>query len=145
MRTRIRTLGLICLLMMGCTLSMGKKEVKSWQELFTEPFERVLIILKDKDNPDDGIILRFTDHLTDKVFLNVENVEEELNKHGYKIENIEVVIHNHFIRCRFSLKDESLYRRLKSSGFNGRFLLYCHRTGEVYNIEKEKGYNRPDA
>ena len=134
MKAKTLTLGLICLLMLGCALSFEKKRHIdiSWKELFPDCLERVCVFVKGAK------VFRFTSHYENMVHLNVGSMEEELKRHGYKIEDIEVVIHSHFIRYEFSGRDEVQYRRLKKRGFNGLFLLYCHITKEIYDIEDKK-------
>jgi len=109
-----------------------KIEINSWQELFTDHLERVCVFVKDKT------VFRFTSHYENMVHLNAGSMKEDLKKHGYKIEDIEVVIHNHFTNCKFSNADDRQYSLLKSYGFEGRFLLYCHRTNKTYDIEDRK-------
>jgi len=102
----------------------------SWQELFPDHLERVCVFVEGTT------VFRFTSQYEKMVHLNVGSIEEELKKYGYKIEDIDIVIHNHFTKCEFSDSDETQYRMLKKRGFNGLFLLYCYRTGETYDIEK---------
>ena len=134
MKAKTLTLGLICLLMLGCALSFEKKRQIniSWKELFPDRLERVCVLMKDTT------VFKFTSHYENMVYLNAGSLEEELKKYDYKIEDIEVVIHNHFTQCRFSDSDETRYRRFKKRGFNGLFLLYCHITNKTYILENKK-------
>ena len=131
---KILILSLACLLMLGIALSTEKRTSIniSWQEFFPDLVEKVYVFVKD------ATVFRFTSNDETGVYLNAGSMEEDLKKYGYKIEDIEVVIHNHFKKREFSDRDVSQYRRLKKCGFNGRFLLYCHMTKKVYNIEKNK-------
>ena len=135
MKSKVLTLGLIYLLMLGSVLSGEKKRQIniSWKELFPYHLERVCVFMKKGTT-----VFRFTSHYEMMVHLNVGSMEKELKEYDYKIENIKVVIHNHFTKCKFSDSDETQYRRLKKRGFNGLFLLYCHRTKKVYDIEDKK-------
>ena len=112
--------------------------INSWQELFTEPFEIVYVIM------DDRTIFPFSDQDEKRVIFIVGALEKQLRtpERDYKIKDIAVIIHNHFLRCRFSPKDHKQHRRLKHYGFKGLFLLYCHRTKEVYDIEENKKERR---
>ena len=89
----------------------------------------------------DGTFFKRTDHYENKVTVDIGLLEEDLKKikgKNYSIKDIAVVIHNHLKGCRFSPEDRKQYRRLKRYGFNGFFLLYCHRTKEVYDIGDNK-------
>ena len=135
MKTKILTLGLICPLMMGCVLSMEKKEVKYWQELFTEPFEIVYIFMKDRT------FFGFSGHYETKVYMSMGLLEKRLKEfkdENYGIKDIAVIIHNHLKGRKFSSTDKKLHWRLKKYGFKGRFLLYSHTTNKTYDIEDKK-------
>lgn len=137
MRTRIVILGLIYLLMLGSVLAIEKESIinYNWQELFTEPVERMYVVMKNR------IIFRVTSNDEKSININFGIMERELKKRNYKTEDIEIIIHSHFADCNFSDSDEKQNRTLKRRGFNGLFLLYCHRTKEVYDIEGEKKSN----
>lgn len=133
MRTKILTLGSTCLLMMGCILSTEEKiQINFWQKLFTEPFETVYIIMKD------GMPIKHTNHYRGKVYMSMGMLEETLKAKdkNYGIKDIAIVIHNHLKDCVFSSRDREQYRSLKKYGFNGLFLLYCHRTNETYCLNE---------
>ena len=137
MRMKILILGLICLLMLSPVLSAEKKEIANvdWRELFTEPIEIVYIIMKD------GATFPHTSKHGAMVDMSIGRLEEELRKikgKNYSIKEIAVVIHNHRMNKNFGQEDWRQYRMLKKYGFNGQFLLYCHRTKKVYDIEKSK-------
>ena len=107
-------------------------DINFWQKLFTEPVERMYIVMKNR------IIFRLTSNDEKSINMNFGIMEKELKKRKYKIDDIEIVIHSHFANCKFSDSDYRQYRALKKGGFNGRFLLYCHRTNKTYDIEKRK-------
>lgn len=67
--------------------------------------------------------------------LDTGRLKKELKKKGYEIKDIAVIIHNHLTVCRFSDEDHKRYRRLKKYGFEGLFLVYCHTSDKVYDIE----------
>jgi len=134
MRIKVLTLGLICLFMLGSVLSAEKKrQIKiSWQEFFPDHLERVYLIMKD------GTIFPYTSHYDGKVYISIGWFEEALRKYknkNYSIKDIAVVIHNHQKNKNFGQEDYKQYGMLKRYGFDGQFLLYCHRTKEVYDIE----------
>lgn len=133
MRVKVIILSLIYLLLLGSVLA-GEKEadINPWQELFTEPFETVYVIMKDDR------VFRRTGHNEIQVSMDTGRLEKALKKKGYEIKDIAVVIHNHLKLCRFSSEDHKRYRRLKKYGFRGLFLLYSHMTNKVYDIEGKK-------
>lgn len=136
MHSKIRTLGLICLLVLGSVLFAEKKAPPNpWQQLFTEPFEIAYVIMKDR------ITFTYTSGLENEVYISIGKLEKKLKKMGYKIEDIVVVIHNHLTDYKFSPRDYKMYRRLKKYGFKGHFLLYSHMTNKTYDIEDGKKSN----
>ena len=133
MRVKILILGLIYLLMLGSILSAEEKDdFNPWQSLFTEPIETIYIIMKDdkvfKQSNQDEV----------KVYMDSGRLEEALKNFkgkNYGIKDIAVIIHNHLKIRSFSDEDRKQYRSLKKYGFNGYFLVYCHISNEVYDIE----------
>jgi len=125
------TLGLACLLMLGSVLSGEKKApTNHWQELFTEPCEIVYFIMKD------DMAFKDTNYNENLIYLKIEKLEERLktSERNYKIKDIAIVIHNHRKKKYFTPNDIRQYKVLKKHGFSGLFLLYCHRTKEIYPI-----------
>ena len=138
---KILTLGLICLVMVSFVLSAEKKReiTISWQELFPDHLERVYIIMKD------GAIIQHSSQDDFMVDISIGRLKEELKNRDCSIKDIAVVIHNHRYKKEFSRGDYRQYWTLKDYGFDGQFLLYCHRTKEVYDIEeKEKSRKRAE-
>lgn len=131
MRTKVLTLGLICLLMLGSVLFAEKKQIIVWKELFTEPCEIVYFIMKD------GQPFRVSSGGVKSIHVPIEELKKRLKdeKEAYEIKDIAIVIHNHRTKPRFLEADWKFYRDLKKRGFNGQFLMYCHRTNKVYDIE----------
>ncbi|MBA7535161.1 hypothetical protein ES705_27414 [subsurface metagenome] len=135
MKTKILTLGLVFLLMLGSLFpAEKKKEINPWQSLFTEPFESVYFIMKD------GTRFRKTNNYEELVYVDIDNLEKELktSEKNYSIKEIKIVIHNHRWKNHFTRSDYRQYWTLKSYGFDGLFLMYCHRTKKVYNIEEKE-------
>ena len=131
MKTKIFILALIYSLMLGSVLATEKEDIlnHNWQSFFTEPIEIVYIIMKD------GRRFWRTSHDEVKISMDTGRLEKALKKRDYEIKDIAVVIHNHLKDCRFSSDDYQRYRRLKKYGFNGYFLVYCHTSNKVYDIE----------
>ena len=113
-----------------------KKIDISWKELFPDPTEKVYAIMKN------GVIFRATSHDEKKVHMGFRILEKEIKKRGYKIEDIEIVVHNHRKEKSFSRSDYKQYWTLGSQGFDGKFLMYCHRTKEAYDMNKEQIKNK---
>lgn len=107
-------------------------KIRSWADLFPDPIERIYIIMED------GVSFKQTNHEERRINLTVGRLEEALKKTSYRIKDIAIIIHNHRFEREFSESDWGFYRDLKKHGFNGRFLLYCHLTKEVYEIEKKE-------
>lgn len=135
MKTKILILGLIYLLLLGPALSGEEKRQFniSWEELFTEPCEIVYFIMKD------GQPFRVSSGGVKSIYVPIEELKKRLKneEEAYEIKDIAIVIHNHRTKPRFLAADWKFYRDLKSRGFNGLFLMYCHRTSKTYNIEKK--------
>lgn len=119
--------------MLGPVLSAEKKgEVKTWKDLFTEPVETVYIIMKD------GMIFQHSNQNEVMVEMSIGRLEKKLRKvkgKNYSIKEIRTVIHNHRRKNFFTRADYRQYEMLKKYGFKGLFLMYCHRTNKVYDIE----------
>jgi len=119
--------------MLCCAISTEKKgHVNFWKKHFTDPIEKVYIIMKD------STIFNYTNLYNDRVYISIRRLEKTLKKFknkNYSIKDVAIIIHNHFKGYKFSLEDYELHRRLKKYGFNGRFLLYSHMKKKVYDIE----------
>jgi len=110
-------------------------QINPWQKLFTEPCEIVYIIMKD------GKIFKYENQDEIRVQMNIGKLEERLGKvkgKNYSIKKIKIVIHNHQRKNYFTRPDYRQYRMLKKYGFNGFFLMYCHRMNKTYDIEDKK-------
>ena len=108
-----------------------------WQKFFTEPCEIVYFIMKD-DTP-----FRISSGSVKSIYVPIEELKKRLKneKEAYEIKDIAIVIHNHRTKPRFLQADWKFYRNFKRRGFNGQFLMYCHRTNKVYDIE-DKGESK---
>jgi len=128
MRAKILILGLGCLLMAGSVLSGEKARIKSWLDYFPDPVERIYIVMKD------GKAFKHTNYEERLVYVGAGILEDFLKKKGYEIKDIAIIIHNHRFEQKFAPADWKFYNDLKRRSFNGYFLLYCHKTKEVYPI-----------
>lgn len=132
---KIAFLMLVSLILFSPNLFAEKeREVNPWRELFTEPCEIVYFIMKD------GQPFRVSDGGVRRIHVPIEELKKRLKeeKEAYEIKDIAIVIHNHRFKRKFSPADWKFYRDLKTRGFNGQFLMYCHITNKVYDIEDNK-------
>lgn len=123
-------LGLCLVLMMPLFLLA---HINFWQKLFTEPVETIYIIMKD------GTPFRYSSQNEIKIYMKIDELEKNLKtpEKSYKIKDIAIIIHNHFINDEFTIDDRKQWRDLKKHGFDGLFLMYCHRTNKTYCFEEK--------
>jgi len=102
-----------------------------WEKLFTEPVETLYIIMED------GSPFRHSNQYENLIYCDIAEFKKRLKtpQKKYKIEDIAIVIHNHFVNNKFSEDDIRRYEELKKEDFDGLFLMYCRRTNESYNIK----------
>ena len=129
MRLKILTLGLVCLLMLGSVLPADQS--KSWLDYFPDPVERIYVAMKDET------AFVFTNHEERLVYMGAGILGDFLKKKGYGIKDISIIIHNHRFEQKFSPADWKFYGDLKKREFDGLFLIYCHRTKEIYPISNQ--------
>ncbi len=129
MKIRILILGLILLLIPLSGIEKSGVINYDWQELFPDHLERVYIIIKN------GAIIQHSSQYEAMINISVGMLETRLEERGSSIKEIVIIIHNHRKEKSFSRNDYKQYWTLKSYGFDGLFLLYCHRTKEVCDIE----------
>ena len=109
-------------------------DIKLWKELFPDPCETLYLFMKDNK------IFKYSTRNTGGILINAEGIKEALEStKKYSMKDIAIVIHNHRFNRRFSPGDWQFYRDLKKRGFKGLFLMYCHWTKEVYDIDEKKG------
>jgi len=126
---------LVLIILPLLVLSAEKEaEVNPWQKFFTEPGEIVYFIMKDRQP------FQVSSGRVKSIHVPIEELKKRLKneEEGYEIKDIAIVIHNHRTKARFLEADWKFYRDLKRRGFNGRFLMYCHRTKITYDIEDNK-------
>ena len=123
-------LGLACLLMLGSVFSIAN-QTKSWLDYFPDPIEQIYVVMKDET------AFKFTNYEERLVYMGVGILEDFLKKKIYGIKDIVIIIHNHRFEQKFSPADWKFYNDLKKRNFSGHFLLYCHRTKEIYPISNQ--------
>lgn len=101
-----------------------------WKKLFSEPVETIYIIMED------GIGFRHSNQYEKLIYVDIKDLKKRLKTPDriYEIKDIAIIIHNHLIKKKFSDNDKRFYRNLKKHGFNGMFLIYCHRTNKTYSL-----------
>ena len=122
--------------MLSCIGSLDKKGYNNlWQKFFPDQLEKLYIIMKDRT------IFEHSSQDEVRIDMNIGLLEKRLKEKNYNIKEIGVVIHNHRRNKNFTREDHIQYWMLKSYGFDGQFLIYCHRTNKTYDIEDENKSN----
>lgn len=103
-----------------------------FEELFREPFETLVIYTEN------GKTITITNHLENRVNVTFEEIENYLKSVGSEVASIKVMIHNHLLPSRWSVRDKEFYRGLKRKGFKGQFALYFPWNQSVRYMEKPK-------
>ncbi len=88
------------------------------EEIFTEPFETLVVITRD------GKAITVTNQLARQVRSSVAEIENFLKSIDCGLDSVELIIHNHPTPSRWSLQDKRFYYRLKREGYKGDFVLY---------------------
>ena len=130
MRAKGFVLGLIFFLMPLSGIEKAGVINYSWQDLFPDQLERVYIIMKD------GAIIQHSSQHETMIDISIGMLETRLKERESSIKEIAIIIHNHYKEKSFSRSDYKQYWTLKSYGFDGLFLMYCHRTNKTYDIEE---------
>ena len=137
------TTGLICLLIplfVFPLFAQGKLKtvqvkgfdgLKKWFR--NEPVESCYIVMKDK------VRFYITSYHEARIESSYYNITKKLDRKGYKIKDIYLIVHNHWAWSRFTPTDKLLYIRLREDGFRGLFLLYVQPQGNVFSlVEKDE-------
>ena len=102
----------------------------NFEELFREPFETLAIYTES------GVTITITNHLENKVNVTFEEIENYLESVGSDLASIKVMIHNHLLPYRWSVRDKQFYQGLKRKGFKGQFALYFPWSKNVRYMEE---------
>jgi len=115
MRTKILTLGLACLLMLGSVLPVFGN---FWDTAFRGiGYEKMFLRM------DNGKMLEYTTY--NKITINRTDFFTFLKNKDFTVSQIKVCIHNHPYSTEFSEGDKKFYRQIVEAGFKGKFLVYC--------------------
>jgi len=130
----------IKLLVISWCPAMQQVLYSSWLNLYAEPFknpfETVIIITKKGD------VFYFSNHLDSTVRLPLENLIQTLKQKNSKIEDIILIIHNHFRNPNPSPGDKAYLRSLINKGFHGFFGVYHTPTKTIKWVKYKK---RPES
>ncbi len=108
-----------------------------FEEIFREPFETLAIYTEC------GRTITITNHLENRVNVSFEEIENYLESIGSDLASIKVMIHNHLLPYRWSVRDKEFYQGLKRKGFKGQFALYFPWNKSVRYMEEPEisGYD----
>ena len=127
-RSRMRKAMVLALIISVPAASFAQSEIPTFvtihqmapaiEEIFTEPFETLVVITSD------GKAITVTNQLARQVRSSVEEIKCFLKRINQGFDSVELIIHNHPTPSRWSLQDKRFYHRLKREGFKGDFALY---------------------
>lgn len=95
-------------------------------DVFNDPFESCVMVLND------GKCIQFSTHDSDRIAAGLYVFEFLLEKHGRTLNEVVIIMHNHFAIPRFSEPDIKTYNYLRERGFTGSFGIYITATGKIY-------------
>lgn len=102
-----------------------------FKDKFTEPIGIVYILMSDmflyKVILDEDSMDKFS----------MWSLKNHLEKDGYNISDIVLVIHNHTRSRRFSSFDAQVWQLLKKQGFTGKFYLYVNMSKGIYELKED--------
>ena len=101
-----------------------------FEEIFREPFETLAIYTES------GKTITITNYLENRVNVTFEEIENYLESVGSDLASIKVIIHNHLLPYRWSVRDKEFYQSLKRKGFKGQFALYFPWNKNVRYMEE---------
>lgn len=96
-----------------------------FRECFKEPFERIVVVMKD------GNAITYTTRDEHFIGLGYGWFRQSLGGKGYEMPDIIYCIHNHLRSPFFSQADKNFCRRMKSDGFAGIFAIYHQPTMRI--------------
>jgi len=105
------------------------QEGNIFDNVFTEPFETIVLVCKD------GHWISFTQQLAGTVFFPLDALETKYNIH---LEDVVIIMHNHFAIPHFSISDKNMLKLLRRRGFTGSFGIYITSTKKIILYEDDK-------
>ena len=100
-------------------------------DLFTEPFEQLVIFFKKGK----GLPLGITTREPHKVDVDPSELKYLLAKRDRKIKDITFMVHNHLTPARPSPGNHRMHHALRRLGFKGPSFVYYPHSGELLPIE----------
>lgn len=101
--------------------------------LFTDPVEHLYLVMRD------GNIFHLTSNIDYRICIS-HTILQDLKKHGYKVSDIIIMIHNHKFPHDLSEADRETWRWFRNRGFKGNFEIY-YQLPEPYIIIFEEVRN----
>jgi len=111
----------------GDSLYVSKGNI--FDGVFKGPYEKCVFIMSD------GMAYVFTTKDEKVVGGPLSVWIRSFEYDGYGIEDVVIVMHNHFASPFFSDADKKTHTRLKMMGFNGSFGVYVTSTDKIYLIK----------
>ncbi len=107
------------------TVTLYRASVNIPKETFTEQYEIAIVYTYD------GVVFFYSSHEEETIRLNAISLTADMKKFGYAVEDIILIMHNHWRPGDFSGPDIMFYKALALGGFKGVFALYHQSTGKV--------------
>ena len=95
------------------------------KEIFDDQIERVIFVTAHPK-----LFVMQSGH-AEKILGPPSWILEYLEKQGVKLEEVALIVHNHFSPQRFTAKDIETYHYFRNKGFKGLFAIYYPATGKV--------------
>lgn len=102
------------------------------ESYFTEPFETCVVVMYDL------FTMTISTHEASRIGISVGTFIDYIERAGYKVSDIAVVVHNHFVPTSFTAADKATYQALKGRGFRGSFGIWYVTTKRFVAIEETK-------
>lgn len=99
------------------------------EQYFREPFETCLVVMTDL------AALTFSTHEAGRISVPAKVIIEHVKKLGYEVEDIAVIVHNHFTPAGFTQNDKDTYQYLKREGFRGAFGIWYTAVKRFVRLE----------
>jgi hypothetical protein len=104
----------------------------SFKPFFKEPFETLVFVLND------GRCLLLSEKNECAVKVCASLLNDFIKELGYRMEDVEIVIHNHLRGSRFGPQDKRFCWQLSQYGFQGKFLVYSQSRNKTIEYRYEK-------
>ena len=101
-----------------------------FDKLFRDTNERFYVIFGD------WTLLEFTSYENDRVRGHVDIVISQIERVGKTLDNVIIMVHNHFGSPKLSGKDIQVARQFIDMGYNGVFAVYDTASGSLVTYRK---------